>query len=669
MNVYSDIVLFAISLLVNLLLFGILIAIGITVTFRLISNIHPRIYYVISVAAFLIAIFVPLTVTFQGFFNTLPVSTIAIRKEQESTKEIATPETSQLPDTPQVIEQNVPVQTAVPSETNFLSDFIFFIGNSLFGIFCSALWILISAYLLCQEIIGHRKLLKSHGSWQIASALERKELSCPDGVKLYFSDNQSPYTVGYLQPAIVFPKHFSDNLSANSIRFIVSHEIAHVRWFDPLVNSTLRIFRSLFWISPAIWLLEYITKREREAAADYAALLAVSNLGNCREATKEYAELLLSIAKISAHNSKQSQASLTATYFGGVSLLENRIQRLLDGYSSPKPLQSFLAIAAFSTVILGMTYIPTVSKPAQPIYPEFSFNAFDSKTSAGILDSIKQGFTITDNSKKIISAEKSINSVAENGKTLMLSESETDSDASADIKQDINFVGDAKQDVVNTGRPSVENIKETPDSASANTRANAIPEAAANPIATAIAIEPTGNKAVNPTAGDLANIKSEQENETVKQDKSLDFIDEMASVGYTNLPVSQLVRLKQAGITASYVKNLRAVGLTNLSVGEITDLGFAGVTSEFVKKLQSMGYGDLSTGQLAEFGYFNVTTEFISRMRAAGLKNLSPEELISLRLSNVTPEFAGRALNQSGNITVKQIIDLKKNGTFSKSDE
>jgi beta-lactamase regulating signal transducer with metallopeptidase domain len=643
MNVYSDIVLFSISLLVNLLLFGILIAIGIAVTFRLIANIHPRIYYVISVAAFLIAIFVPLTVTSQGFFNTLPVSTIAIRTEQESTKEIAAPGTSQLPDTPQVIEQNVPEQIAATSETNFLSDFIFFISNSFIGFFCLAFWISVSAYLLCQEIIGHRKLRKSRDSWQIASDFERKELSCPDGVKLYFADNQSPYTVGLLQPAVIFPKHFSDNLSENSIRFIVSHEIAHARWLDPLVNSILRIFRALFWISPAIWFLEHITKREREAAADCAALSAVSHLSNYREARKEYAELLLSIARISAHNSKQSRASFTAVYFGGVSLLENRVQRLLDGYSSLTPPRAFLAIAAFSTVTLGMTYIPVVSKPAQSIYPELSFNEFDGKTSDRISDSIEQGLAITDNNKKIISEEKSINSVAGNGKSLMLSESETGSNAATGIKQDINSDSDTKKEVIKT-EPSVEIIMEMPDSASTNSTTNAITNAVAN-------------KVVNPTTSDSANIKSEQENEPVKQEKSLDFIDEMASVGYTNLPVSQIVKLKQAGITASYVKNLRAVGLANLSVEEIANLGFARVTSESVKKLRSIGYGNLSTEQLAEFGFHGVTPAFINSMRAVGLENLTPQELIWLRLSKVTPEFAAKARNQ------------KKNGTFNKSDE
>jgi beta-lactamase regulating signal transducer with metallopeptidase domain len=654
-NVYSDIVLFAISLLVNLLLFGISIAIGIAVTFRLIPNIHPRIYYVISVAAFLIAIFVPLTVTFQGFFNTLPVPTIAIRTEQESTKEITAPGTRHLADMPQVIEQNVTEQKAAFSEPNFLNNFIFFISNSLIGIFCLAFWILISAYLLCQEITGHRKLQKSRDSWQIASAHERKELSCPDGIKLYFADNQSPYTAGLLQPAVIFPKHFSDNLSPDSIRFIVYHEIAHVLWLDPLVNAILRTFRALFWVSPALWFLEYIAKREREAAADRATLTAISNLNNGGEATKEYAELLLSIAKISAHNSKPNQASLTAVYFGGVSLLENRIQRLLAGYSSPTPFRAFLATAAFSAVLVGMTYIPVISKPARSVYPELSFNEFDSKTSDGILDSIKQGFALSDNGKKIISTEKSINSVAENEKILVLSESETDSYAAAEIKHDINSDRDTKQDVVKTA-PAVESTKEMPDGASANTTANAIADAVANPIATAIATE-IASKVVNPTTGDLANIKSEQESKPINQDKSLDFIDEMASVGYTNLPVSHLVKLKQAGITASYVKSLRTVGLGNLSIAEIANLGFAGVTPETVKKLRSIGYGNLSTGQLANFGYHGVTPAFINSMRAVGLENLSPGELIRLRLSNVTPEFATKARNQ------------KKNGTFNKSDE
>jgi beta-lactamase regulating signal transducer with metallopeptidase domain len=663
MNVYSDIVLFAISLLVNFLLFGILIAVGIAVTFRLIPNIHPRIYYVISVAAFLTAIFVPLTVTFQGFFNTLPVPAAAIRTEQKSAEEIVIPETNQPADTPQVIEQNVTEQTAKSPETNLLSGFIFFISNSLIGVFCVGFWILISAYLLCQEIIGHRKLRKSRDSWRVATALERKELSCPDDINLYFADNQSPYTAGLLRPAIILPKHFSDNLSPDSIRFIVYHEIAHARWFDPLVNAVLRTLRALFWTSPGLWFLEYVAKREREAAADRVALSAVSNSNNDREAAKEYAELLLSIAKISARNSKPSQTSLTAVYFGGASMLENRIQRLLDRYSSPKPFQSFLAIAAFSTVILGMTYIPVVSKPERSIYPELSFNEFDIKTSDSILDSIKQGFTITDKGKKIISAEKSINSVAENGKTLMLSGSETDSDDAADIKQDINSDGDSKQDVAKTTL-YVESIKEMPESATANATA----EAAANPMTTEIVTE-ASIKVVNRSPGDSANIKSEQENESVKQDKSPDFIDEMASVGFTNLSVGQLVKLRQAGVTADYVRGFRAIGLTNLSRGEFVNLGLARVTPALVKKLQIIGYGNLSFDQLTNFGYFNVTPEFINSLRAAGLNNLSPEELVSLRLSNITAEFARSARDRSGSITVKQIIELKKKGAINKSAE
>ncbi len=664
MNIYSDIVLFAVSLLVNLLLFGILVAVGIAAAFRLIPNINPRVYYVISVAAFLIAIFVPLTVTFQVIFNTLPVSTAAVSPEKESIGEISTPGTNQsIVTTLQVIEQDVIERTTTPLKTNLLGDFIFFISNSLIGIFSLGLWIIISAYLLFQEITGHRKLQKSRDNWQVADARERKELFCPEDIRLYFADNQSPYTAGFLRPAVVFPKNFSINLSPDSIRFIVYHEIAHVRWLDPLVNAVLRTFRALFWVSPALWFLEYIAKREREAAADYAALSAISNLNNNREAANEYAELLLSIAKIASHNSKQSPASLTAVYFGGASLLENRIQRLLIGYSSPTPIRSFLATAAFSAVFIGMAYIPVVSKPAGAIYPELSVNELGSKTSEDIWDSIKQGFAITDNSKKISSVEKSINSEGESKKALTLSESETDLKTAPTIKEDINSDSETKQDTVKTAS-SFGNIKEMPDGASTNAIADEIATEVAILIATAIADE-----IANPAAGDLTSNKYEQESKPVNHDKSPDFIDEMASIGYANLSVSQLVKLKQAGVTTSYVKSLRTVGLGNLSVGEIANLGFAGVTSGFVKKLRSIGYGNLSAGQLAEFGFHGVTPAFINSMRAAGLENLSPQELISLRVSNITPEFAGRARNQSNVITIKQIIDLKRNGSLNKSDE
>jgi hypothetical protein len=60
--------------------------------------------------------------------------------------------------------------------------------------------------------------------------------------------------------------------------------------------------------------------------------------------------------------------------------------------------------------------------------------------------------------------------------------------------------------------------------------------------------------------------------------KGDDFIDEMASVGYTNLSIDELIRLKTAGVSAEYVKSLRALGLVNLTTKELGSLSIHGVT-------------------------------------------------------------------------------------------
>jgi hypothetical protein len=117
------------------------------------------------------------------------------------------------------------------------------------------------------------------------------------------------------------------------------------------------------------------------------------------------------------------------------------------------------------------------------------------------------------------------------------------------------------------------------------------------------------------------------------QDNSTDFIEEMASVGYTNLSVDELIKLKSAGVTTNYVSALRELGFANLTVRE----------------LASMSIND-------------VTPAYIRALRADGLTELSVKEVISLRIRDVTPEFIRNARSLQGDISLKQIISLKDEG-------
>jgi DNA-binding winged helix-turn-helix (wHTH) protein len=88
---------------------------------------------------------------------------------------------------------------------------------------------------------------------------------------------------------------------------------------------------------------------------------------------------------------------------------------------------------------------------------------------------------------------------------------------------------------------------------------------------------------------------------------------------------------KNAVAKVDYVAELRRLGYTNLSVDELIKLRNHGVTPEFIEGLKTHGYGSLSIEQLLKLRNHGVTAEFIQRMKSQGFPRLSIEQLVKLR--------------------------------------
>src|SRR5262245_65784036 len=88
---------------------------------------------------------------------------------------------------------------------------------------------------------------------------------------------------------------------------------------------------------------------------------------------------------------------------------------------------------------------------------------------------------------------------------------------------------------------------------------------------------------------------------------------------------------KNAGAKGDYVAELRRLGYTNLSVDELIKLKTHGVTPEFIEGLKNHGYGSLSIEQLLKLRNHGVTPEYIEKMKSQGFPRLSIEQLVKLR--------------------------------------
>jgi beta-lactamase regulating signal transducer with metallopeptidase domain len=361
MSVSSDLILLIVNLAANLLLFGFFIAGGVAVSFRLIKNAHPRLRYVVTVTAFLLAACLPLTATLNG---SIGLTSFIEAKQTGNWNDIA--------------NDNYAVQTSVgaseiisfepapePEKTSYsLNNLTRFVADSFVGYFLFVLWIAGSACLLLRDVFAHRQITKARRAWRSATKRERKELAFPEGERLYFGE-ESPATIGFFYPAIVLPNRFPDNLSLAAKRSIIQHELAHARWRDPLVNAFLRAVRALFWISPAFWVLEKTAEIEREAAADFAAVAKSSaDKTDFEMDALDYATALVSVAK---HFNSFSRRGFSSPEIGLNSgdILEDRVRRLLSCSSRPTVFRISLASIIFAISLTGLLFIPIAFQPEE----------------------------------------------------------------------------------------------------------------------------------------------------------------------------------------------------------------------------------------------------------------------------------------------------------------
>jgi len=110
-------------------------------------------------------------------------------------------------------------------------------------------------------------------------------------VKLCVSgDLAIPAAIGFFRPAIVFPAWLLPQLSAEEIKVILLHELAHLRRRDDWTNLAQKIVKAVFFFHPAVWWIENRLTLEREMACDDLVLAQTAN-------PRSYASSLISFAE------------------------------------------------------------------------------------------------------------------------------------------------------------------------------------------------------------------------------------------------------------------------------------------------------------------------------------------------------------------------------------
>ena len=157
----------------------------------------------------------------------------------------------------------------------------------------------------------------------------------------------SPAVVGVIVPTLILPLTLLSTLTPEQIRFILLHELAHIRRGDYFANLFQLFIEALLFFNPAAWWISHQVRREREACCD---ALAIELSG----APVDYAWTLLHVAE-TALNPPPAAAPAFSDNPREPSSLTDRVQRLLvPGY---RPALHLTWRAMLAATVVGGTLL------------------------------------------------------------------------------------------------------------------------------------------------------------------------------------------------------------------------------------------------------------------------------------------------------------------------
>ena len=153
-----------------------------------------------------------------------------------------------------------------------------------------------------------------------------------------------PVVWGIIHPILLVPKNLSSKFTKTQIRWILLHELAHIRRWDTLVMLLQKILQSLFFFHPAVWLANGIMDNQREHACDDTAL------SGSKAPRRDCGEGFLKVVLES--NGLPSFILLSAGMINHTTTTRKRLLRILDDNRKLHPDLSILGIVFITAMAL-----------------------------------------------------------------------------------------------------------------------------------------------------------------------------------------------------------------------------------------------------------------------------------------------------------------------------
>jgi beta-lactamase regulating signal transducer with metallopeptidase domain len=194
-----------------------------------------------------------------------------------------------------------------------------------------------------------------------------------------------PTAVGFLSPAIILPVWLAEETDPEELKYIVLHELAHLRRRDDWTNLAQKIVKAALFFHPGIWWIERRLSLDREMACDDAVLAQSGS-------PKGYAQCL---ARVAQKSFLRRQIALAQAAVSRVRQLSLRVAQILD-VQRPRttrlwkpaiPMVTVMAVlCAFSTTYLPQLVSFTADAPVGSAPAQLASHASDAMHPASIVN-------------------------------------------------------------------------------------------------------------------------------------------------------------------------------------------------------------------------------------------------------------------------------------------
>jgi len=221
------------------------------------------------------------------------------------------------------------------------------------------------------------------GRWAVAAEDISREFGLRRPVILLQSDHPTLLvTWGFVQPKVILPAN-ADHWTDARIRIVLSHELAHVKRGDWLIQMVAEVARAGYWFNPVMWIACRRLRLESEQATDDLVLRAGID-------GSDYAAHLLDLARAFSRH----RPWLPAPAIARPSSLERRVSAMLNAHVNRTPITRTARLG----IVAALSAIAIVVASAQGAFSTFSGTVFDPLN--GYLPDVTMTLTNTQNGAK-----------------------------------------------------------------------------------------------------------------------------------------------------------------------------------------------------------------------------------------------------------------------------